>query len=338
MPPGEFEAASFPYVREGEAYVAAAAWLLTAGCSSAAPVSGPQPDAGTSAVPDAADAGPDADAGATSDAGSARDVGTPIDAGTSVTAPCTLDGDRLTCEYIAFDVEVRDPVPLRRVVHVGLPKGTPPARGWPTVFLFQGSLFSARLSWTARRSDPLGAFAQAQTVESLLAAGFAVLTPEVRLFGVTYWDTNVPQWALFWSCSPDHHFMLELLQGVEAGTFGPLDGERLYAGGISSGGYMTSRMALSYPGRFRALAVVAGSWATCAGPLCVLPETLPADHPPTLFLHGEEDPVVPIRTMRRYEEALRAQGTETRVVVDPSARHEFIDAAATEVRDFFLAR
>jgi pimeloyl-ACP methyl ester carboxylesterase len=319
--------------------------LWSAGCGPVTPIDAREPDAGS---PGLADTGRLVDAGASSDAESrdagstdaaARpDAGQPIDAGAPVTAPCVLDGDQLTCEYTTFDVEVSDPVPLRRVVHVGLPNGTPPARGWPTVFLFQGSLFSARLSWTARRDDPLGAFAQASTVESLLAAGFAVLTPEVRLFGVTYWDTNVPQWALFWSSSPDHHFMLELLEGVEAGTFGPLDGERLYAGGISSGGYMTSRMALSYPGRFRALAVVAGSWATCAGPVCVLPETLPADHPPTLFLHGEEDPVVPIRTMRRYEEALRAQGTETRVVVDPTARHQFIDAAATEVRDFFLAR
>lgn len=309
--------------------------LLVCGCQPTIPIAAPPVDAGLVAP---MDAGAAVDSGVAPDAGTSVDAGVPVDAGSPVTAPCVLDGERLSCEHTSFDVDVTQPVPLRRVVHVGLPKGTPPARGWPVVFLFQGSLFSAQLTWSARRSDPLGAFAQTSTVESLLAAGFAVLTPEVRLFGTTYWDTNVPQWALFWSSSPDHHFMLKLFEAVEAGTFGPLDGRRLYAGGISSGGYMTSRMALSYAGRFRALAVHSASWATCAGPVCVLPQALPADHPPTLFLHGEQDLVVPIGTMRRYEAALRAQGTETKVVVDSSAAHVFIDASATEVRDFFLTR
>lgn len=261
------------------------------------------------------------------------DAGT-LDAGTS---PCTLEGERLTCAHQTLRLSVPRPIPLERVVHVGLPSGAAPARGWPVVILFQGSLYSAQLTWSASPSDPFGARWQTTTVKQLLEAGFAVVTPEVRLFGTTYWDTNVPQWSLLWDQAPDHHFMLALFDGITGGTFGPLDAARLYAGGISSGGYMTSRMALSYPGKFKALAVHSASWATCAGPACVLPATLPGDHPPTLFLHGERDAVVPIGTMRQYDEALRAQGFESAVVTSPTGAHEWLEVANPAVRDFFLA-
>src|SRR5687767_1183792 len=100
---------------------------------------------------------------------------------------------------------------------------------------------------------------------------------------------------------------------------------------------MTSRMALSYPGKFRALAVVSASWATCAGSLCSIPPPLPSDHPPTLFLHGERDDIVPISTMRLYADALTAQKTEIRVVTDPDAGHVWLDVAPVEVPAWFGA-
>lgn len=275
------------------------------------------------------------------DAGAGVDSATRIreatDGGPVAGSPCELDGARLRCTHRTFEVPVAQPIPLNRIVHVGVPRGVAPTAGWPVVLLFQGSLYSAQLTWSAVPSDPVGAYWQTATVQSLLEAGFAVVTPEVRLFGTSYWDTNVPQWAAMWGNAPDHHLMVTLLDAVGRGAFGPLDGARLYAGGISSGGYMTSRMALSYPGRFRALAVVAASWATCGGPLCVLPATLPAGHPPTLFLHGERDAVVPIATMREYEARLQAQGVATRVVTSATAGHEWLEAGVTELRDFFLA-
>jgi len=294
-------------------------------------------------VPATNDAGMEGDAG-TLDAGR-FDAGEPdaglVDAGAErdggLVAPCTQLGELLSCAHQTIRLSVARPIPMERVVHVGLPVGAPPARGWPVAFLFQGSLFSAQLTWSARPTDPFGAVAQTNTVKQLLEAGFAVVTPEVRLFGSTYWDTNVPQWALFWDQAPDHHLMLALLDAVGAGTFGPLDATRLYAGGISSGGYMTSRMALSYPGKFKALAIHSASWATCSGPICVLPASLPADHPPTLFVHGERDLVVPIGTMRPYDEALRNQGTASVVVTSASGGHEWLEVANPAIRDFFLA-
>ena len=102
---------------------------------------------------------------------------------------------------------------------------------------------------------------------------------------------------------------VDLFDELDAGTFGPVDPRRMYATGISSGGYMSSRMADAYPGRFRALAIQSASYAWCSGPACTIP-TLPEDHPPTLFLHGALDLTVPLYTMDLYHDELVDEGVE----------------------------
>jgi predicted esterase len=94
-------------------------------------------------------------------------------------------------------------------------------------------------------------------------------------------------------------------------------------------------MAVSYSGRFRALAIESGSYATCAGPACAIPATLPADHPPTLFLHGGMDTIVPIGTAQAYYQELMAQGFETKFVEDPSAGHQWLSVAPHDVVQWF---
>jgi len=223
----------------------------------------------------------------------------------------------------------------RRAVYYQLPVGEPPAAGWPVAVLFQGSFFPIDTFWEARPDDPFGAWNQVGTVAALLDAGFVVLTPEA--FGGSFWNTNIAPWSFAWESSPDHQLMLSLLAAIDGDELGAVDQDRLYASGLSSGGYMTSRMALSYPGRFRALAIHSASWATCAGPLCVLPATLPSDHPPTLFLHGELDTTVPIETMEIYAARLGSSGHETRVVRDPDVEHAWLPVAPVEIVDWFTS-
>ncbi len=222
-----------------------------------------------------------------------------------------------------------------RGVHWQVPLGEAPDAGWPVVVMFQGSFFSADTFWDSAPTVGFGGWWQAHVTRALLDQGFAVVTPKTRFDGAYYWDTNVVGFADTWTSTDDHHLMLKVFEGIEAGTFGRLSGSQWYATGISSGGYMTSRMALSYPGKFRALAVVSASWATCSGPICSVPATLPADHPPTLFMHGEKDAIVPISTMRPYADALTAQGTATKVVTDADAGHAWLDSAPREVPGWF---
>ncbi|MNT58414.1 Poly(3-hydroxyoctanoate) depolymerase precursor [compost metagenome] len=122
---------------------------------------------------------------------------------------------------------------------------------------------------------------------------------------------------------------------MDKGIFGNINMDRLYATGISSGGYHTSRMAVSFPGIFRALAVESASYATCGGPLCALPK-LAKNHPPTLFLHGEKDLVVPVETMLPYYQELKNSGVDTQAVIDANARHQWLDEAPERITHWFL--
>lgn len=249
---------------------------------------------------------------------------------------CASDPQRLACAHHTATLRTGALGVTPREVHWQTPTGEPPAAGWPVALLFQGSLYSAETFWEGTPDGPFGLWSQVHTTAALLDAGYAVVTPEAHADGGGWWDTNVLPWSLAWEGAPDDHFVRDLLDALAAGDFGPLDADRLYAAGVSSGGYMTSRMAVSYPGRFRALAVCAASYATCGGPLCVVP-ALPADHPPTRFLHGALDPVVPIATMWAYHDALEDQGTPVDAVVDQDTGHAWIPAAPEAVVGWFEA-
>lgn len=243
---------------------------------------------------------------------------------------CTADAIALSCP---FNTATLNAGGVGRNVLWQVPRGTAPAGGWPVAIMFQGTGATPALTWTATPLEPFGAYAQTQVVQGLLDHGFAVLTPATHLGGFTFWDTNNPL-VQDYTASNDHALMLALFSAIDGGTFGSLDGDRLFAAGISSGGYMTSRMAVSYPGRFKALAIAAGSYATCAGILCSV-GPVGADHPPTLFLHGLIDPVVPIITMEAYSNALLAAGVPTRKVIEATALHRWIAASPGEVVAWF---
>lgn len=252
-------------------------------------------------------------------------------------APCTETAISVKCSYDHLDLAVDRIGLVKRRVYFALPQGTPPAAGWPVVLLFQGSFFSAELCFQGLVGEPFGAYYQGLTVKQLLDAGFAVLAPQTHLVGTTFWDTNIPPWSLAWELSPDHAFMLSIFDAIGGGEFGSLDPLRLYAAGISSGGYMTSRMAISYPGRFKALAIQSASFATCpVGPLCLVPP-LPKDHPPTLMLAGLLDPLVPVWTTEAYYRRLLAEGHKSQMIVRPLATHEWFAESPKAVVDWFLA-
>lgn len=223
----------------------------------------------------------------------------------------------------------------KRTVTYELPLGSPPAAGWPVVLFFQGSFIPGSQMFAAERSDLFGKYQATLTIQALLDAGYAVLAPNALLGGTTFWQTNVPPWSLLWTTSSDHALMISIFQAIRGGQFGALDPDRLYATGISSGGFMASRMAVSYGGRFRALAVHSASYATCSA-LCVIP-ALPPDHPPTLFLHGLLDPLVPVATMDVYRSALSRSGREVKTLVNPAAFHEWIPEGPTAVPAWFDA-
>jgi dipeptidyl aminopeptidase/acylaminoacyl peptidase len=251
-------------------------------------------------------------------------VGTP-----AVVVDASYDGPR--CD-VAPDVVMCRPrvsAVAGRRVYWQTPTSPPPPAGYPVALVFQGSWVGPDNTWLVERSMPFGGYFQALLQARLLERGYVVIAPEAEA-GVA-WQTNSPR---AFERTRDYVFMAALLDAIRFGEFGPSDPARLYATGISSGGYMTSRMAISFPGRFRALAIQSASYARCYGPLCSVP-ALPPDHPPTLLLHGADDRVVPVATMWRYANALSAAGLESDVIVDEGVGHAWLPEAPDRVVAWF---
>jgi len=248
----------------------------------------------------------------------------------------TLQGSSttLSCAYKSKTVYSYYGIP--RTVRYQIPEGTPPAGGWPAVVLFQPSVFP--IFWSAPDSTPAGAYYQVQTIKALLEAGYAVVEPPtnyLRLY--QYWDTNSPgvDNGMPYTNTDDYGFLNNVFGGIASGQYGFINNSRLYATGMSSGGYNTSRMAVTWPGKFRALAVQSGSYATCLGFMCTIPETLPSNHPATLFLHGGDDNTVPVSTMEDYASRLQAMGKDVRKLIVPGAGHEYLEPAPAEILNWF---
>lgn len=244
---------------------------------------------------------------------------------------CDVSETSIECPYDTTTVQLGRR--RGREIHFAVPPGDPPRGGWPVALLFQGSFVSGELYL---RTEGDKGYDQANVGARLLDEGFAVIAPETANDGALFWDTNRPRWEDNWRAAPDHALMVELFTMIESGTFGELNPSRLFAAGISSGGYMTSRMAVSYPGRFTALAIHSGSYATCSGGNCELPKALPRDHPPTLFMHGDADSVVPAGTSEAYYDRLRADGVDTRRVVEPGGGHSWFRSSAEETVAWFI--
>jgi poly(3-hydroxybutyrate) depolymerase len=259
------------------------------------------------------------------DANTGADVGADVD---PTGSRCTSSGTTLTCTSHAVQLG-------GRTVTYEVPLGTPPAAGWPVVVFYQGSLVPGSRAFMASTSDSLGQYELTRTVQALLDGGYAVIAPNALGDGSQFWQTNVPPYATQWAGCDDDVFVKQLLDAMGGTMFGPLDATRRYAMGISSGGFMTSRMAVSYAGTFRALAIASASYATCSN-TCNVP-ALPADHPPTLFVHGETDLLVPLSTMMPYRDALAAAGHDASAVVVAGAGHEWLADAVTAIPAWFDA-
>lgn len=70
------------------------------------------------------------------------------------------------------------------------------------------------------------------------------------------------------------------------------------------------------------------------GVACVLPASMPAQHPPTRFLHGRGDLTVPVFTAEAYQQRLTAEGFEADLIIDDAAGHEWLRVAPLRILEW----
>jgi hypothetical protein len=249
-------------------------------------------------------------------------------------------------------------IPIGRGVRWQVPEGTPPAGGWPVAFFYHGTSPADTNPFLTQLGTLFGANYTPQIIHELLddpshsGKKYAVVAPEPPQAGLflEFWNTN----SVFpYSVSCDYDFFPDLFAEIKGGSYGTasrFNMSRRYAFGISSGGYNTSRMAVTFnqakqwyqscagwcnQNTWRALAIVSASYATCAGPVCSVPN-LPSNHPPTKFWHGTGDLIVPLWTADAYFDELAGDGKPTEFQ-SHGGGHEFnaTQLGATGVKDWF---
>jgi polyhydroxybutyrate depolymerase len=160
---------------------------------------------------------------------------------------------------------------LQRTVNVHVPASYDPGRGTPLVLNFHGYTSNAMqeqlLSDMSTRAD---------------AAGFIVMYPE---------GTGTPEsWNAGACCgqaasgsTDDLGFVDALLAQADAQLC--VDDKRIFATGMSNGGFLSHRLGCERADRFAAIAPVAGVMG--------MPSCSPARPIPVMHFHGTADPLVP---------------------------------------------
>lgn len=217
-----------------------------------------------------------------------------------------------------------------RQVKFQFPEGEAPPEGWPAVVLFQGSFSPVKFG---RTSNIYGLQYEARLIQLLLKEGFAVIAPRA-IVGLG-WQTNIPPFSIFYEATSDYLMMKRLIAAATRGEFGKVDMKNLFAAGISSGGYQSSRVGEAFPGKFKALAIHSASYANCLGDSCYIPEKFAASHPPTLFITGDSDKSVPTETVVDYYESLKNNKIETQLRIKKDGRHSWYSSSPGFIVSWF---
>ena len=228
---------------------------------------------------------------------------------------------------------------IPRAVRWQVPEGTPPAGGWPVAFYYAGTQpADYNHAFDRDYGEAFGLEYEPQIIRELLddpyltGKKYAVIVadPPATSGSWQYWHTNVVN-PYSYSC--DSVFFPDFFGEIKSGSYGAASQYNMnkrYAYGISSGGFNSSRMAVTFnsgsgnANTWKALGIVAASYATCSYSCGSIP-ALPANHPPTKFWHGQNDGIVPISTMYAYFNKLIQGGFTTTKLEHPNGHQLTVD-------------
>jgi predicted peptidase len=201
----------------------------------------------------------------------------------------------LTNRLIASNVAQQKSCELNRTVKVTmkyllyLPKGYEQKPAWPLVLFLHGA---------GERGDNLD-LVKKHGLPKLIAAGkefpFIVISPQCP--ADQSWET----------------FELTALLDEIVEKY-KVDQDRIYATGLSMGGFGTWALAARTPNRFAAILPICGGGNPDRAKRIA--------HIPTWVFHGGKDPVVPLAASQKMVEALKKNGGNVKFTVYPAAGHD----------------
>lgn len=131
--------------------------------------------------------------------------------------------------------------------------------------------------------------------------------------------------GLWWKEEPER-FVLSVLDKVKQDS--PVDTNRIYLTGFSSGGHGVWYLAIRYPSLFAAINPVAGE--------CPLPSLLVnLIEVPVLIVHGARDTVIPVAAARDASSRLEKLGYRVTYKELPELKHQFPATETDKILDWF---
>ena len=147
-----------------------------------------------------------------------------------------------------------------------------------------------------------------------LELGYAVVAPNPttpRCEGVYQWDYTETD-----PNRSDNLFLKRVIDWIKSGKDFPVRKDRIYVVGISSGGFMASRLAQLFADDIAKVVIRSAGNAndmSIEGRRCIPVWGGPHEvkrHPPTMLIHGVRDRLVPVRMSDQYEASLKRAGVE----------------------------
>jgi acetyl esterase/lipase len=231
---------------------------------------------------------------------------------------------------ITYTVEDNQPEEL----DVYVPKGRPPAGGWPVILAIHGG------GWRKQNKNEYGP----RIASAFISQGYVVVAPNYPLSspGKPTWPINLDdlQTAVRWIRQNARTFNIDSSRIVAMGESAGANLANLL--GTSSAATGTSSAAVEAVVSFSSPTDLAALYASSplageavaqflGGPPTVVPanyvaaspvnQVRPGD-PPTFLVHGANDPLVPVSQSEGLAAALVAAGVREQLVVIPGAGHD----------------
>ncbi len=174
-------------------------------------------------------------------------------------------------------------------------------------------------------SNMLEQSAYSQLTAKAGARGYVVITPDGRGEVMQRWSV-----APTAATNPDLRFVDTMLRETQRGLC--IDTHRVYSTGISNGAIFSTVLACALPGRFAAIAPVAG---VNGAPAC----TGGTPHVGVIAFHGTGDPVVPYLGGDYFSGVVASHGAKVQAqpVDDAVARWAAFDGCGTPAADAWVA-
>ena len=223
-----------------------------------------------------------------------------------------------------------------RILFWKQPESLVPDNGYPVLVLFHGA-FQHAFSWFIG----LNQWSKSQTIftEKALEEGFLIIAAE----SLKPIRPGPRAWDIFNNGSDSIDFsyiknMIEWLENIDL----PVDINRLYCAGFSSGAFMCSYIGYYFSDYFNAVAVHSGANSesislTNRGPYFDLNASynFSSSFPQTLIIHGGNDNFVPVQCAENFYSDLQRNDIPSKLLISQDEGHIWISQYDYDILEWF---